>query len=128
MYLLISSYLQSSLIVLILFCTLKNVLYFKEQLVVEPLLSKLVLCLIISTCIYQQEFSRAIHQSEPMKEFAVDLMAKVADTSSPRSSLLRNYSDVSLNEMGDDKCFTLTKALGYHVIHGRFLIPLVFTV
>ena len=60
--------------------------------------------------------------SQPMKDFATSLVAKATTTSSPRSSLLRNYSDVSLDEMGDDKCFTLTKALGYHVVYGWFYI------
>ena len=61
-------------------------------------------------------------QSQPMKDFAVALAAKATTNSSPRSSLLRNYSDVSLVDMGDDKCFTLTKTLGYHVVYGRFYI------
>jgi len=64
-----------------------------------------------------QEFSRSMDLSQPMKDFATSLVAKATTTSSPRSSLLRNYSDVSLDEMGDDKCFTLTKALGYHVVY-----------
>lgn len=59
-------------------------------------------------------------QSEPMKDFASSLVAKTTTSSSPKSSLLRNYSDVSLVDMGDDKCFALTKALGYHVIYGWF--------
>ena len=69
-----------------------------------------------------QEFSRSMDLSQPMKDFATSLVAKATTTSSPRSSLLRNYSDVSLDEMGDDKCFTLTKALGYHVVYGWFYI------
>lgn len=60
--------------------------------------------------------------SQPMKDFATSLVAKATTTSSPRSSLLRNYSDVSLVDMGDDKCFTLTRALGCHVIYGWFHI------
>ncbi|KAL9984013.1 hypothetical protein ACROYT_G006267 [Oculina patagonica] len=64
-----------------------------------------------------QEFSRAMDQSQPMKEFATAVVAKATATSSPRSSLLRNSSDVSLVDMGDDKCFTLTRALGYHVVY-----------
>ena len=59
-------------------------------------------------------------QSQPMKDFTNSLVAKATTTSSPKSSLLRNYSDVSLVDMGDDKCFALTKALGYHVIYGWF--------
>lgn len=74
----------------------------------------------ISNCTNQQEFSRAMDQSQPMKDFAANLVAKATVTSSPTSSLLRNSSDVSLVDMGDDRCFTLTKALGYHVIYGRF--------
>jgi len=58
--------------------------------------------------------------SHPMKDFADNLVSKATVTSTPRSSLLRNNSDVSLEDVGDDKCFTLTKALGYHVIYGRF--------
>lgn len=73
----------------------------------------------ISYCINQQEFSRAMDQSHPMKDFAADLVAKATVTSTPRSSLLRNNSDVSLDDVGDDRCFTLTKALGYHVIYGK---------
>lgn len=64
-----------------------------------------------------QEFSRSMDLSQQMKEFASSLVAKATTNSSPRSSLLRNYSDVSLSDMGDDKCFALTKALGYHVIY-----------
>lgn len=64
-----------------------------------------------------QEFSRSMDQSEPMKDFASSLVVKATTSSSPKSSLLRNYSDVSLVDMGDDKCFVLTKALGYHVIY-----------
>lgn len=75
--------------------------------------------LMISYCINQQEFSRAMDQSHPMKDFAADLVAKATVTSTPRSSLLRNNSDVSLDDVGDDRCFTLTKALGYHVIYGK---------
>ena len=76
-------------------------------------------CLLTSYCTNQQEFSRAMDQSHPMKDFAADLVAKATVTSTPRSSLLRNNSDVSLDDVGDDRCFTLTKALGYHVIYGR---------
>lgn len=61
-------------------------------------------------------------QSHPMKDFASDLVAKATVTSAPRSSLLRNNSDVSLDDVGDDRCFSLTKALGYHVIYGRFYV------
>ncbi|XP_020610069.1 glycerol-3-phosphate acyltransferase 1, mitochondrial-like isoform X1 [Orbicella faveolata] len=64
-----------------------------------------------------QEFSRAMDLSHPMKDFADNLVSKATVTSTPRSSLLRNNSDVSLEDVGDDKCFTLTKALGYHVIY-----------
>lgn len=60
-------------------------------------------------------------QSHPMKDFAADLVAKATVTSTPRSSLLRNNSDVSLDDVGDDRCFTLTKALGYHIIYGWLL-------
>lgn len=76
--------------------------------------------LMISKCTQQQEFSRAMDQSQPMKEFATDLVAKATATSPPRSSLLRNSSDVSLADMGDDRCFSLTRALGYHAVYGRF--------
>ena len=58
--------------------------------------------------------------SQPMKDFASSLVAKATVNSSSRSSLLRNYSDVSLSDMGDDKSFALTKALGYHVVYGWF--------
>lgn len=64
-----------------------------------------------------QEFSRAMDQSQPMQEFAAKALLRASDISSPKSSLVRNYSEVSLSEIGDDKCFTLTKALGYHAIH-----------
>ena len=67
-------------------------------------------------------------QSHPMKDFASDLVAKAAVTSTPRSSLLRNNSDVSLDDVGDDRCFSLTKALGYHVIYGRFYISVNYLV
>lgn len=63
-----------------------------------------------------QEFSRAMDQSQPMQEFAAKSLARASDISSPKSSLVRNHSEVSLSELGDDKCFTLTKALGYHAI------------
>lgn len=75
---------------------------------------------------YLQEFSQAMDKSQPMNEFAANLVAKVTATSSPRSSLLRNSSDVSLVDMGDDKCFSLTRALGYHVVYGRFYVFLFF--
>ena len=58
-------------------------------------------------------------QSQPMQEFAAKALLRASDITSPKSSLVRNYSEVSLSEIGDDKCFTLTKALGYHAIHGR---------
>ena len=58
-------------------------------------------------------------QSQPMQEFAAKALLRASDISSPKSSLVRNYSEVSLSEIGDDKCFNLTKALGYHAIHGR---------
>lgn len=60
--------------------------------------------------------------SQPMKDFASSLVAKATANSSSRSSLLRNYSDVSLSDMGDDKSFALTKALGYHVVYGWFML------
>ena len=77
---------------------------------------------------FKQEFSRSMDLSQHMKEFASSLVAKATTNSSPRSSLLRNYSDVSLSDMGDDKCFALTKALGYHVIYGWFFCFLFFKV
>ncbi|KAK2572932.1 Glycerol-3-phosphate acyltransferase 1 [Acropora cervicornis] len=64
-----------------------------------------------------QEFSRSMDQSQPMKDFASNIVAKATVTSSSRSSILRNYSDVSLVDMGEEKTFALTKALGYHVIY-----------
>lgn len=64
-----------------------------------------------------QEFSRSMDLSQPMKDFASSLVAKATANTSSRSSLLRNYSDVSLSDMGDDKSFALTKALGYHVVY-----------
>ena len=65
-----------------------------------------------------QEFSHSMDQSQPMKDFASNMVAKATVTSSSRSSILRNYSDVSLVDMGEEKTFALTKALGYHVIYG----------
>ena len=65
-----------------------------------------------------QEFSRSMDQSQPMKDFASNIVAKATVTSSSRPSILRNYSDVSLVDMGEEKTFALTKALGYHVIYG----------
>ena len=65
-----------------------------------------------------QEFSRSMDQSQPMKDFASNIVAKATVTSSSRSSILRNYSDVSLVDMGEEKTFALTKALGYHVVYG----------
>ena len=59
-------------------------------------------------------------QSQPMKDFASNLVTKAAVTSSSRASILRNYSDVSLVDMGDEKTYALTKALGYHVVYGLF--------
>ena len=67
---------------------------------------------------FKQEFSRSMDLSQPMKDFASSLVAKATANSSSRSSLLRSYSDVSLSDMGDDKSFALTKALGYHVVYG----------
>lgn len=64
-----------------------------------------------------QEFSRSMDQSQPMKDFASNIVAKATVTSSSRPSILRNYSDVSLVDMGEEKTFALTKALGYHVIY-----------
>ena len=58
-------------------------------------------------------------QSQPMKDFASNIVAKATVTSSSRPSILRNYSDVSLVDMGQEKTFALTKALGYHVIYGE---------
>ena len=56
--------------------------------------------------------------SQPLKEFAAHVTAKMSVKSSPQSSLLRNYSDLSLTELVDDRCFALTNALGYHVVYG----------
>lgn len=64
-----------------------------------------------------QEFSRSMDHSQPMKDFASNLVTKAAVTSSSRASILRNYSDVSLVDMGDEKTYALTKALGYHVVY-----------
>ncbi|XP_048584853.1 glycerol-3-phosphate acyltransferase 1, mitochondrial [Nematostella vectensis] len=64
-----------------------------------------------------QEFSRCMDNSSIMQEFSSSMAAKASMTSTPLSSLLRNVSDVSIAAMGDDRCFLLTKALGYHVIY-----------
>ena len=52
-----------------------------------------------------------------MQDFASSVVVK---SSSPLSSMVRNFSDQSLSDIGDDKCFTLTKVLGYHVIYGTY--------
>ena len=52
-----------------------------------------------------------------MQDFASSMVVK---SSSPLSSMVRNFSDQSLSDIGDDKCFTLTKVLGYHVIYGMY--------
>ena len=52
-----------------------------------------------------------------MQDFASSMVVK---SSSPLSSMVRNFSDQSLSDIGDDKCFTLTKVLGNHVIYGMY--------
>lgn len=61
--------------------------------------------------------------SPSMQEFGSTLVAKSSVTSSPVSSMLRNVSDLSLSDFGEDKCFSLTKVLGYHVVYGESLHP-----
>ena len=60
-----------------------------------------------------------MEQSLIMQDFASGMVAKASTKSPAMSSMIRNSSDLSLSDIGDDKCFNLTKALGYHVIYGK---------
>ncbi|XP_031560816.1 glycerol-3-phosphate acyltransferase 1, mitochondrial-like isoform X2 [Actinia tenebrosa] len=64
-----------------------------------------------------KEFSENMDLSVSMQEFGSTMVARSSVTSSPASSMLRNVSDLSLSDFGEDKCFSLTKVLGYHVIY-----------
>lgn len=58
--------------------------------------------------------------SPALQQFAANQVAKATMTSSPKSSMVRNYSSLSM-DLGDDNCFALTKAVGYHVLYGKQL-------
>ncbi|KAK3749037.1 hypothetical protein QZH41_018056, partial [Actinostola sp. cb2023] len=64
-----------------------------------------------------KELSQSMDCSPIMQEFGSDMVARSSVTSTPASSMLRNYSDLSLSDFGEEQCFMLTKVLGYHVIY-----------